>query len=629
MRSSVKWLCLIFMICSCGFAEPLFKQNDEGTEFPVDYSQYGEFKNMGTSEYEYVVKDDMLLAKATGDGIFPNNFTIYYDPAYKQLTAERRLQGSIWDLVNTADVQACYIKWAIEENEEPGVKQFYIAHNLERAGLLKQAVKAYYACVVHFPRSVGWTYWMTPWYVGPTCINIIEFLLREHPEIGCTLVDADIFVENGFDNDVSNDIYTINPGTIVKTETIKKNPKSPGKVVQTLGGEYGKVVQYENGDWQFMMEGRPVLVKSISYQPEPVGQSYDEGTMADWMKYDTNENGLPDSPLEAWVDKNGNNVQDPDEPNVGDFQLMKEMGTNCIRLYHHSTNKELLKTAYEKYGLYSMMGDLLGMYCVGSGAAWDDGTDYTNEEQKKNMLESVKKMVEEYKDEPYVCMWVLGNENNYGGVFGHTGGVGNAGQKPNEYYAFVNEAAKWIKSVDKNRPVAICNGDLGFLNIFARQCPDVDIYGINAYRGKHGFGRSLWYWVKKMIDRPAIIMEYGCPAFHEGQPFEVAFAEQMEYDEGCWKDIEYNSYLGEGAGNAIGGVLFQWVDGWAKSGQPPRYSPSVHETIGQWPGPFPSGWSYEEWFGICGHGNGTKTPMMRVLRPAYYKYKELWNRSAS
>lgn len=611
------------------FSEPVFKQHFEGSEFPVDYEKYGEFKNVGTENYEYVINDYENLCQAAGDGIFPNNFTIYQDPGYKKLVDERRLAGSKWEFVNAADIEACYFTWGIIEDEEPGVKLFYTAYNLERAGLIKQAVKAYYACAVHFPKSVGWTYWNTPWYIGLKAIENIEALLRKNPEIGYTLVGGEIIVQNGFDIDASNDIFIVNPGKLVKTETLNLTKAPAGKTVKIFGGVNGQVVQSENGDWSFMIDGKPVLIQAISYQPAPVFQSHDEGTIKDWMHYDSDNNGNPDSPLDSFVDKNGNNQQDSDEPSEGDFKLMADMGTNCLRIYHHSTNKELLRKAFKDYGFRVLQGDLLGMYCVGSGASWDKGTDYRDETQRKNMLESVKKMVMEFKDEPYVCMWVLGNENNYGGVFGHVGGAGNAAQFPEAYYEFVNEAAKLVKSLDTTRPVAICNGDFGFVDVFARKCPDVDIFGANAYRGSHGFGRSIWYSAKRIIDRPVVIMEYGCPAFHDGLPTEVAYREQSEYNEGCWEDISFNSYRGNGAGNAIGGVLFEWVDGWWKSGQPPRFSPAIQETVGQWPGPFPDGWSHEEFFGVCGQGDGSKTPFLRTLRPMYYAYQKLWKKQQS
>jgi len=606
---------------------PVFKQHNEGSEFPVDYAKYGEFSGIGTNHYAYCIKDYEGLANAVGDGIFPNNYTIYQDPAYKKLISERRLTGDKWSFVNSSDVQACYFKWALVEDEDPGVKLYYTASNLERAGLLKQAVKAYYACAVQFPTSIGWTCWNTPWYVGIKCLEVIEAILRKHPEIGYSLEGAEYFIENSFDIDVSNDVFYINPGRLVKTDSMEKEEVSLGKVVRTLGGSTAKVEQFENGFWRFSIGDKPLLLQAISYQPAPVMQSYDEGTMKDWMKYDSNNNGKPDSPLESWVDKNGNNKQDSDEPTVGDFQLMADMGVNSLRIYHHSTNIELLRKAYKDYGLYVIQGDLFGMYGVGSKADWSTGTDYTNETHKKNMLESVKQMVMEYKDEPYVIMWVIGNENNYGGVSGHVGGAGNAGKYPEAYYSFVNEAALLIKSIDSTRPVAICNGDIGFMDVFAKYCPDIDVFGANSYRGKHGFGRTIWHSAKKLINRPLLIMEYGCPGYHEGVPFEQAYKEQAEYNYGCWEDIRFHSFKGAGEGTAIGGVLFQWVDGWWKGGQPPRFSPAIQETKGQWPGPFPDGWFYEEWFGVCGQGDGSKTPFMRVLRDTYYTYQKLWKES--
>ena len=59
---------------------------------------------------------------------------------------------------------------------------------------------------------------------------------------------------------------------------------------------------------------------------------------------------------------------------------------------------------YKNYGFMYMIGNFIGMYCTDSGAEWFEGTDYTNEEQCQRMLASVEKMVNEYKDEPYVLM---------------------------------------------------------------------------------------------------------------------------------------------------------------------------------------------------------------------------------
>lgn len=156
----------------------------------------------------------------------------------------------------------------------------------------------------------------------------------------------------------------------------------------------------------------------------------------------------------------------------------------------------------------------------------------------------------------------------------------------------------------------------------------MDVLGVNSYRGWHGFGYSFWQDARSRYGKPVLITEYGCPAYHKGRTTEVAEAEQAWYHWGAWADIAAN-LAGRGAGNALGGGLFEWMDEWWKAGQPPRFSSRVHETDGSWAGPFPGTWSYEEWYGIVGQGDGTHSPFLRQLRPAFRLYQLLWNPGAS
>src|SRR6185295_5517543 len=43
-----------------------------GTDKIVDYTKYGKFLNVGTSDYHYQIKDNKALAAAVGEGIYPN-----------------------------------------------------------------------------------------------------------------------------------------------------------------------------------------------------------------------------------------------------------------------------------------------------------------------------------------------------------------------------------------------------------------------------------------------------------------------------------------------------------------------------------------------------------------------------
>jgi tetratricopeptide (TPR) repeat protein len=592
-----------------------------GKEKVIDYSKYGKFLNVGTDKYKYTITDVDGLSAAIGEGIYPDSAAIYKDPRYKELKDAGKLEGSHWDFVNTDNLEEAFYKW-VTAPEPWGVRLFYLGTIFEKADMYYEAVKAYQALIIHFPKTVAWTYWQTPWYPAQAAVAKIRHLIRIHPELNLADMWMKVDVRNGFDNNVDNDLIVTYPGKIIKKTPIDMlKEKIPfrktvalGKVIKTLGEGKVQLVQYENKHWQMLVNKKPYVIHGITYAPTKIGESPDKGTLANWMEQDTNKNGLPDGPYDSWVDENKNNQQDPDEKTVGDFKLMKEMGVNTLRIYNHPQipNKELLRKMYSEYGLNVIMGHFLGKYALESGATWSEGTDYENPVHQKNLMESVKKMVMEYKDEPYIIMWLLGNENNYGVA-------SNADKKPEAYYKFVNEVAKMIKSIDKDHPVAIGNGDALFLDIFAREAPNVDIFAGNVYRGDYGFG-SFWEQVLEASNRPAFITEYGSPAYTPYMTHDESEQAQANYHKGNWLDIEDNlAGTTTGAGNALGGVIFEWMDEWWKN-----YEPFRHDRKSDAVGPFPGGYYFEEWFGLVGQGNGTHSPFLRQLRKSYYMYKDLW-----
>jgi hypothetical protein len=595
------------------------KLYDAGKEEFVDYVKYGEFTNVGTRDYKYIVRDQEGLISAVGEGIYPNAGSVKWDPAYSKALKEKRLEGSHWDFMHSPDLEAAFLRWATAP-EPQGIKMFYEGLILEKAGLIKHAIKCYYAIVVHYPGSYGITYFKTPWYVGQAALAKIQFLLARNPQLGYKLEGAEIRIVNGFDKEVHNDIVITNPGRFVKSGILTKLKPRPSADTLSIKRRLGKgkvhLVQYENGDWQLIVAGKPYTIKGITYAPTKVGESPDDGTISNWMCADLNQNDKIDGPYDSFVDKNRNNRQDAFEPVVGDFSLMKEMGVNTIRVYHQPmpVNKQLLRELYERYGIRVIMGDFLGKYALGSGAAWSPGTDYNNDEHKRNMMQSVTKMVMEFKDEPYVLFWLLGNENVYGYAC-------NADKDPEAFFKFASEVARQIKSIDPEHPVGICNGDVLYLDKFGKYAPDIDIFGVNAYRGDYGFG-SLWAQVAQEADRPAFITEFGCPAYSDGKTVYESETAQAEYHRGSWENIKNNMAFAEGRGTALGGVVFEWLDEWWKG-----YEPAIHDTKGTWIGPFPDGTMHEEWLGVCGQGDGKSSPLLRQLRQSYYMYKKLWKQN--
>ncbi len=612
-----------------------------GQQGPADYSQYGQFKELGTASYRYLIRDRKGLAKFLGEGIYPNT-DVTRDPTYHRLFKEGQLQGNHWSYVDTRTAARSFYKWATAA-EDPGVKQFYTALMFERLGLLPEAAKGFYAVAVHFPKSLGYTYFNTPWYMGPASLDRLEQLLRRHPKLGMTWDPGTIRVANKFDTQTNNDVFYPDPGRLkaAKVKSSRKSWKgSDARVIRTIGGPRVQLKQFANHHWQLFVEGKPFTMKAITYSVTPPGLSPDRGTWnvsRDWQLVDTNQNGLHDGFFESYIDANANGSRDADEPVVGDAALLKDLGVNTLRAYHHLYDRELFRRLYRDYGFYVLCGDVLGGYAVGSGATWTQGTDYNNPDQQTRMLEGVRKMVEEYKDEPYILMWVLGNENVYG--------VGNnSGKEPKAFYTLVDRAAQLVHQLDPTRPVAIANGDVMYLDLFKEYAPHVDVFGANVYRGEQGFGRSLFQDVREQLDKAVFVSEYGAPAYAEGYSQEEAQAYQAMYLANNWEDLEAHR-AGRGVGNALGGVLFEFIDEWwkANSDLPTKIQkeraewyapksaiyknlqPTHQDTVPQFGGPFLDGWSYEEWFGIVSLGSGKDGPFARILRPSYYRLKEIWN----
>ena len=84
---------------------------------------------------------------------------------------------------------------------------------------------------------------------------------------------------------------------------------------------------------------------------------------------------------------------------------------------------------------------------------------------------------------PGLLLFLLGNENNYGLFWAGAETedfpeeeekkkfIGESRGRP--MYKLMNDAAIKMKSINNNLPIAICNGDLLFVEIIAEECTDV------------------------------------------------------------------------------------------------------------------------------------------------------------
>ena len=113
------------------------------------------------------------------------------------------------------------------------------------------------------------------------------------------------------------------------------------------------------------------------------------------------------------------------------------------------------------------------------------------------------------------------------------------------------------------------------------------------------------------------------PLFFPEQKKEEDQEAQLLYHKGKWRDIVFNQAGGNLTGISIGGIIFEFLDEWWKDafGHPE----DKQQTEAQFPIDFPDGFSHEEWLGIVGQGDGTKSPFQRDLRKVYFYYKNLQN----
>ena len=313
-----------------------------------------------------------------------------------------------------------------------------------------------------------------------------------------------------------------------------------------------------------------------------------------------------------------------------EMPLLKNMGVNVIRQYTGVPAK-WITYIYEKYGIYTMLNHSFGRYGLTLNGAWVSHTDYGHPLTRELLLEEVTSMTEEYKNTPGLLLYLLGNENNYG-LFWEGAETEDipfdqrkSTQKAIPLYTLFNEAAVAMKSIDTSHPVALCNGDVLFLDIIAEECQDVDIFGVNMYRGI-SFG-DAFETVKKTYNKPILFTEFGADAYNAIEDAEDQRS-QAFYMVGNWKEI-YENAAGMGkAENCIGGFTFQFSDGWWKFGQTKNLD--VHDNNASWSNggylsDFVQGENNmnEEWFGICAKGPTNPRGLYELYpRAAYYALQE-------
>ncbi len=371
-------------------------------------------------------------------------------------------------------------------------------------------------------------------------------------------------------------------------------------------------VLHDDKGIKLVVNGKDFMINGMNWDYFPIGTNYNYSL---WKQ--------SDDIIKAALD--------------AEMGLLKNMGVNTIRLYT-GIQPKWIKYIYENYGIYTMLNHSFGRYGLTLNGAWVPVTDYRDKTTQDLLLSEVTQIANEYKGTPGLLLFLLGNENNYGLFWAGAETedfpddeeekqfIGEKRGRP--MYKLMNDAAVKMKAINSNLPVAICNGDVLFIDIIAEECKDVDIYGVNMYRGI-SFGDAFQV-VKDKLNKPVLFTEFGADAFNaiENQEDQKS---QAYYLLGNWKEIYANaSGLGK-TGNSIGGFTFQFSDGWWKFGQTKNLS--VHDNNASWSnGGYQSDFKEgqnnmnEEWFGICAKGATNERGLYDLYpRAAYYTLKDAHN----
>ena len=357
---------------------------------------------------------------------------------------------------------------------------------------------------------------------------------------------------------------------------------------------------------RLVVDGDDFMVLGMNWGYMPIGQNY---SYAFWDQ--------PDAMIKRALSK--------------EMGLLKDMGVNVIRHYMGMPPR-WVQYVYETYGIYTVINHTVGRYGLTLDGVWLPNTDYSDPRVREQLKGEIRALVKEFDGTPGMLMWLLGNENNYGlswssfEIEALPEGERNAA-KARYLYSLFGEVIDEIHELDPGRPVCMANGDLQYIDIIAEECANIDVFGSNVYRGISA--RDFYQVVKDKLGVPTLFTEFGADAFNA-----VAMAEdqptQARYLIGQWQEI-YEQAAGKGrVGNSVGGMTFQWSDGWWKYKQEERLD--IHDTNASWPNggyweDFREGDNNmnEEWWGICAKGYPDATGVYDVYpRAAYYALRDAY-----
>jgi hypothetical protein len=250
---------------------------------------------------------------------------------------------------------------------------------------------------------------------------------------------------------------------------------------------------------------------------------------------------------------------------------LQAMGVNTIRNWGTDATSQPLLDAAARYGIKVING-----FWLNYGTDWVADTSYEQSEEQ-----TILQYVNEYKNDPAVLMWDIGNEVILNLAAQYSGTQLQA--ETQAYLQYVDQVAQAIHAADPNHPVTSTEAYRTPTNFedYEQYAPDLDLYAMNAY----GPTCSLYsaYQSAGNMTKPFIVTEtagYGeweAPNDANGVPLQETDAQNAAGYATSWGCITAHPTVELGATmfsygiqNDFGGVWYNMIaGGW--------YRPSYYE----------------------------------------------------
>lgn len=390
--------------------------------------------------------------------------------------------------------------------------------------------------------------------IAPVFSNTQGFFRIENVPEGKHKIKVELYGYEDYSSDVPsaiNGISTINPVLVKKTyinPSIKPISKGPVRI-------YNNKLQVDfDGDGNYT----DFFIKGVAFSPVPIGNR----------------------PITIQQEERS-------------LLYLKQLNANTIRTYSGANPSFLTRLASN------------GIYCI-LGFWVDYNLDLSIPANRERIKNEWIRFVYQYKDNPGLLMWNIGNEQNY--------------QNGNNayWYSLCQELATIAYNIEGEtyHPVAINNGEIFNIGNSSMKADDlsltyIDLWAINLYN--YNLATRINQYKTKTI-KPVVITEFGIDALDNRtkQEYETM---QAVFDSLNWHQILSVKDV------CLGGTVFEFTDEWWKD-----KDPWTHDYGGYPTNQHPDGFSNEEWWGIIRVLPDTNNDGLDewIPREAYYMFQRNW-----